>query len=112
MAYPKPVSAIHLDLFPCEVATPHGTHSKARVLYVQSDGERPRVHVFTAPDGRNLVESATADVPVVPMENRWPYVFTTVDGETWTVTRSTGCGCGHPGKRARFDALMALASTP
>lgn len=95
-----------LDLFPCNISSPHGDHVKTRLIV--ADG---RAYVFdrAANDDGDVVSTIVAADDVVSFESatNWPYRFTTSSGG-WVVNRAQGCGCGHPLKRAAQAELLAL----
>lgn len=81
-------------LFPMNVETPLGAFTECKV-YV-ADGV---VAVYTAPG--DPVLTAMVGAIVMRPERGVRARLSTTDGDTWTIRKATGCGCGSALKR--FD---------
>lgn len=90
-----------LDFFPADVTVDGVEHKTCRV--VAADG---LAFVFGAQFGQPVI-FAQGDLPGGWEPSGLPYRLT-IDGQTWVVTQSPGCGCSHPLKRLRGHQLLAM----
>lgn len=80
-------------------------------LHVYGDGDDQRLRIIAMRDDRPaVVETIDVDTFTVPDRVRRDsevklWHVTDTAGRVWVFAKGAGCGCGHPLKRARVDAL-------
>lgn len=83
------------DLFPVAVDGPGVRERMARVAV---DGPAGTMRVYVVPRGSREVQVlAEGEVSAMTTDQRGRVsTLTDAAGDTWTCTRASGCGCGHP----------------
>jgi hypothetical protein len=96
------MAEITLDFFPATVRVGDRTWKQVRVIV--ADGT---ARLFALQAGRpEQVLAVRLTAPVT--HAGFPYNLSTEgDNPDWAVQRASGCGCGHPLKRASQVALLA-----